>query len=360
MKVNSRYPQKPLRRKTFKFDILLFLMVLIFVFGYVPTITNTSRLHLCVLSLVCVSSIFLPYRIVVFLRDSVCLYTYVSVTDFLLKSVKTYNWRSIFCTCGPIIGLLLFHWLHHENDVKFQDLLSVQFSLLDIFICLLIPALGLYYQWDDCPLLESYRLEETSKFSGGSCMARGFFYGYLKIITPGLYDKIIIFQNENNLSDKEVPVKRLFVLIPSSTFIFDKLRKEADTVEPVEEGLDAHKQDRGLVLKRAYQNSMYKVRNKEKDRDYYVPLEGATPLKTFYETCISEPQYKEFKSEIISSFYYELERLINRDRIVKDMVELIYYDDENDPDIELAEVVKQRIKYLNRLNKSKNKKRKVL
>ncbi|KAG8267297.1 hypothetical protein J6590_054693 [Homalodisca vitripennis] len=315
-----------------------------------------------VLSLVSSISLFLPYRIVLFLRELVWFYKYTSVNDFLLKNIKTYNWRSILITCGPIIGFLLFHCLNHENDVKFQDFLNVQFSFLDILICLQIPALGLYYQWDDCPVLESCRLEESSRFSGGSCMARGFFYGYLKIITPGLYDKIVRYQNENNLTDKEVPVKRLCVLIPSSTFIFDKLRKEAEKVEaePVEESLDAHKQDRGLVLKRVYQNSMYKVRNKEKNRDYYVPFEGATPLKTFYETCIHEPHYKEFKSEVISSFYYELEKLINRDRVVKDMVELVYYDDENDPDIEIAEVVEQRIKYLKRLKNSKNNKKKVL
>uniref|UniRef100_A0A1B6MTB8 STING ligand-binding domain-containing protein n=1 Tax=Graphocephala atropunctata TaxID=36148 RepID=A0A1B6MTB8_9HEMI len=353
------YKKIPHRRNNATYDKGLLFAVHVFLFGVAPMLTKTSWFHLCVLSLVQSSFLFVAHKIVLFLREIYWYKKYASIGDFLLKILKIYNWRSVLCAHIPIIGILLYHW--HDENIQFQELWNgekVIFSLLDTAICLPVAVLGLYFQWNDCPLTISYRLEESGSFSGGSSMARGFFHGYLKIILPGLFDEIEKFQNFNNLTDEDIPVKRLIVLIPSSTFLFDKLRK--DSAEPLPDSLGAIITHRVMVLNRVYKNTLYKIPDKDSGKSYYIVVEGATPLKTFQETCTHEPHFKDFKQEVISAFYYELVTLINEDKNVKDFVDLLYYDDEEDPDIEIADLVCQRIKLLKKLEKSKKKKRKSL
>lgn len=53
-----------------------------------------------------------------------------------------------------------------------------------------------------------------------------------------LLDKINICIDENKIDAKKFPEKKLFILIPTSTFIFDKLRERftgEETIEAVKE-----------------------------------------------------------------------------------------------------------------------------
>lgn len=53
-----------------------------------------------------------------------------------------------------------------------------------------------------------------------------------------LLDKINNFIDENKIDEKKFPEKKLFILIPTSTFIFDKLRERftgEETIEAVKE-----------------------------------------------------------------------------------------------------------------------------
>lgn len=53
-----------------------------------------------------------------------------------------------------------------------------------------------------------------------------------------LLDKINIFIDKNSIEEKKFPEKKLFILIPTSTFIFDKLRERftgEETIEAVKE-----------------------------------------------------------------------------------------------------------------------------
>lgn len=47
-------------------------------------------------------------------------------------------------------------------------------------------------------------------------------------------------------------------------------------------------------MDRVYKNSLYAIKHKKNTSEvkYYVVLEGASPLKTFHETCSSEPRFK--------------------------------------------------------------------
>lgn len=47
-------------------------------------------------------------------------------------------------------------------------------------------------------------------------------------------------------------------------------------------------------MDRVYKNSLYAIKHKNNTSKvkYYVVLEGASPLKTFHETCSSEPRFK--------------------------------------------------------------------
>lgn len=49
-----------------------------------------------------------------------------------------------------------------------------------------------------------------------------------------------------------------------------------------------------MVMDRVYKNSLYAIKHKKNTAKvkYYVVLEGASPLKTFYETYRSEPRFE--------------------------------------------------------------------
>ncbi|XP_054267525.1 stimulator of interferon genes protein-like isoform X2 [Macrosteles quadrilineatus] len=161
----------------------------------------------------------------------------------------------------------------------------------DIVVLVLLIILGIVLEWQDCALLESRRLTKPLTYSGGSAMAFGFYHGYLKLIAPGLISRITQFQDSEQIKANQIPQKKLYILIPSSSFVFDKLegyqqwtKKQDLKIHHVAEKFESHRQDRVLVRNRTYSNTMYIVQYSEKEQ-YYILLEGATPIKTFYETC---------------------------------------------------------------------------
>ncbi|XP_054280931.1 stimulator of interferon genes protein-like isoform X2 [Macrosteles quadrilineatus] len=218
----------------------------------------------------------------------------------------------------------------------------------DVALLVYLIILGILLGWQDCALLESHRLMKPFTYCGGSAMAFSFYHGYLKLIAPGLISRITQFQDNNQLNTNQIPQKKLYILIPSSSYVFDKLdgyqqwTKTQDLkMYHVADKFESHKQDRSLVRNRIYKNTMYMVEYKEKEH-YYVLLEAASPIKTFYETCKENKEFEKNKKEVISSFYFTLKKLIKENPETRNVIKLIYYDDELG-DVSIADIVKERI-----------------
>lgn len=195
--------------------------------------------------------------------------------------------------------------------------------------------------------------EEVFTLNSGSMLAYGYYYGYLKLILPGgrglkgIREKIEDFINHHEGSNERFrelfPVKKLFILIPSSSFSYDEpdFGSGMESAQPLEE----HTENRALTRDRVYKNTVYVIKNEATNKRYYVLPEIATPTKTLYETCKEQKHVAEYTEEIVTSFYYTLQRLLDEDPTCGTVCELIYYKDsgKSSERVNLADIIINRI-----------------
>lgn len=79
--------------------------------------------------------------------------------------------------------------------------------------------------------------------------------------------------------------------------------------------------NRGGVVNRRYQSSVYKIIGP----DWYVNVQGATPLLTYYDESKRSELLAKYSNEVGLSFRKHLEKLINDDPSCRGLVEVIYY-----------------------------------
>lgn len=79
--------------------------------------------------------------------------------------------------------------------------------------------------------------------------------------------------------------------------------------------------NRGGVHGRSYQLSVYKIEG----TDWYVNVQGASPLLTYYEESERSQQLAKYKNEVARSFLENLKRLIANDISCNGLVEVFYY-----------------------------------
>ncbi|XP_063984278.1 stimulator of interferon genes protein homolog isoform X2 [Diachasmimorpha longicaudata] len=182
----------------------------------------------------------------------------------------------------------------------------------------------------------------------GGGMAFSYFYGYLKIILPGLRKKMEIYEGEQGVT---IPVKKMFILIPRSGHIPPDLCDASHQWLEGTTNLEHIVTDRAGVKRRNYKNTVYKIHPNglgKGHRPIYVVTEGATPMLTFWEILSHDHRqtatFKQNKMQIISAFYKVLSELIDNDPECQDVCELIYYKDyENGSKINVAEILLNRI-----------------
>lgn len=113
------------------------------------------------------------------------------------------------------------------------------------------------------------------------------------------------------------PIKKLFILVPDSMFTANTL--DGENLEK-RRNLEAINCNRSGIQKRTYHNSVYKITN----TDWYVTVEGASPLQTYYEAMRSEPRLKLFRKEIAIAFYNTLKHALWKERQTRDLCEVIH------------------------------------
>lgn len=90
-----------------------------------------------------------------------------------------------------------------------------------------------------------------------------------------------------------IPVKKLFILIPSSSYITKDLKQSSNWFEHAK-NLQTIKVDRAGVKKRTYFSTMYKIIPDGPDsgkKPVYLATEGATPVLTNLEVQLNNHRY---------------------------------------------------------------------
>ncbi|XP_012269577.2 stimulator of interferon genes protein homolog [Athalia rosae] len=191
---------------------------------------------------------------------------------------------------------------------------------------------------DQSQLDTALKLSQLSGLDYGSGLAYSYFYGYLNIVLPsrgdnskGLHDNIATYEADNGVT---IPVKKLFILIPTSLRIPPDLKEASYGWLESTKSLESVIKARAGTTKRNYHNTVYKIHRggvEGRHAPVYVVTEGATPLQTFYEVLQHSGRdstaYADFSREIVGSFYRTLRHIIRSKLECRDLCELVFYDD---------------------------------
>ncbi|XP_026669308.1 stimulator of interferon genes protein [Ceratina calcarata] len=188
----------------------------------------------------------------------------------------------------------------------------------------------------------------------GTHMAHLYYNGYLRIILPspgtttkGLIEKIEDYEDINNI---QICVHKLFILIPSSSYIPPDLVDASNKWMEGTMDLSNEVRNRGGVKRREYHNTVYKIYpdGQKTNAPLYLVVEGASPLVTLYEMTTrahAETEvYRSHSKDIIRKFYEKLKDLLDNDPECANTYELIYYDDDkNGNKVNVAKVILDRL-----------------
>ncbi|XP_067626743.1 stimulator of interferon genes protein homolog [Eurosta solidaginis] len=163
-----------------------------------------------------------------------------------------------------------------------------------------------------------------------SSMAANYFHGYLKLTlpaytnNPGIRERIYMYEQRH---DVKFALNRLIILVPSQLFIKSKF--ESPYLEKAEPLPKVYLNRAGV--NRPYQNDVYRFTKPINNRFYYMALEGATPILTFFETINFQPtstkEILQMKREILLKFFKYLKKLVGDWPETEQETELIFYDD---------------------------------
>lgn len=234
----------------------------------------------------------------------------------------------------------------------------------NVILCVIISyILSKIVHLDEIRHKNTLNINSMQGLDYGSAMAYSYYYGYLRIILPstgslnkGLVEKLENIEDNHNI---KISVHKLFILIPSSSYIPPDL-KEA-SYQWMEGAINSEEEERNRagIKRRTYHNTVYKIYpngQKLNTTPVYIMVEGATPLLTFYEVqkhAHNETNvYRKYDKEIILKFYEKLKELISNDTECADLCELIYYNDydNNGTKVNVAKVILNRLSQIQNMN----------
>nr|XP_033327362.1 stimulator of interferon genes protein [Megalopta genalis] len=274
------------------------------------------------------------------------------------KSVLNMN---IFMTIFAIQLIVFMIISVHAYELFFKRIQSCTLMCIgwSIFSVLLIKLI----HWLDTSKKNNFNIDAMQGLDYGTGMAYSYYYGYLKLILPstGTSQKSLIEKIENieDCHNISISCHKLFILIPSSTYIPPDLKEISyQWMESVVE-LEEDVRDRAGVKRRRYHNNLYKIYPNGIRTNVipeYVVAEGATPLMTFFEVQKhAHPEtniYKTYRENIIQKFYLKLKDLIENDPECNGLCDLIYYEDCDDKGekVNVAKVILERLNKIGNIN----------
>ncbi|XP_049802047.1 stimulator of interferon genes protein homolog isoform X1 [Schistocerca nitens] len=280
----------------------------------------------------------------------------------LFRNVWNMNMKTMSAFIIGVVYTIIYCMQYGNPVLLIQDVgpHSTFFIFIAAYvICNLIKV-------EESKLQNSIMLERMNGMDYGSGMAYNFFYGYLDIVLPnrggsekGMIEKIEDYIDQQGLNDSSFPVKKLFIIIPSSAYTPSKLSDIADGWMEPAGSLESHILNRAGVQQRVYKNSVYRIKNPNtNDEPVYVAAEGATPLKSLHDAISRSGEnqvfYREHLQELMSLFYKTLRKIIKADRDCRDLCEIVYYidlDEHGNRCVNIAELLLYRIDQLKNMQR---------
>ncbi|CAH1405369.1 unnamed protein product [Nezara viridula] len=178
-----------------------------------------------------------------------------------------------------------------------------------------------------------------------------YFYGYLKKIIPdqgtgtgGLYDKIMIYKEKQNLTDKDFPFHKIFIIICASGFVPPTLEKIDNKRIEARKHLDPLVLNNAGINGRRYTTAVYKVKYRNLKDHITVAMEGTPPLLTLSDASAEDPELKNNKKQIIEMFYKRLSKKLAENAEFANSYEVVFYnDDPNKPPTLADEIILRHI-----------------
>lgn len=254
--------------------------------------------------------------------------------------------RAFCCNTSTVWFAILtgFLFVIHSDNLSVVNIQSID-CRVHFAVLVYCSIMHSFLQTHQSLLTESIFLEQMEGIHYGSGMAYGFFYGYLNLILPNhghgesknLKERIEKFQREEELGSDSFPIKKLFILIPRSSYLPGNLKELAeDRMEALKKKqLDPVILNRAGVMGRNYGGTtVYRIKCDESKfgrKHIYAAVEGATPLLTLYniyENAAARVRFsREHKEELIFVFYKTLFNILQNDARTRDFCHLIYYND---------------------------------
>lgn len=323
--------------------ILYFIIEVIFIVVAIGTLYE-HNLILTICNICCIVSILIiMYILCDWIIQLLSKNLRLKEVKLSLQYVITIRICTIFIIIQTIVKGFSYTWTYN----------NIAYICLYCFVIMLFKILDLLQQNLDINVIDMNGLDY------GSGMAYSYYYGYLRIILPstgtninGICEKLENFEDIHNVP---ISVKKLFILIPFSTYIPPDLKSLSyGWMENIQE-LEQEVRNRAGIMNRSYHNNIYKIYPNgpnSRNKPEYVAVEGATPLLTFFEVQKHfHPEsaiYKKYSKQIIKTFYLKLKELIYNDLDCRDVCELIYYNDYNSDGtkVNIAEIILKRISTL--------------
>ena len=239
----------------------------------------------------------------------------------------------VFLVFALSTGMTIHYWVHSDNVLytwpvylTVSVLSSLGMQLLDI---------------KSLAKVEISHLNETENKHVADGLAWSYYFGYLKLILPGMLKTINNAQGPdyriNDVDFREkIAVPKFFVIIPKNCYCYDAF-VEVDKRISVVSSLPSQKINRGGVLERVYKNTLYCIQLEGKPPEYVI-MEYATPLLTIHDMSRESDAAldKNDLNEQVVLFYRKLQAILKSDPKCRNQYQLVLVSDVHD---NLADVI---------------------
>uniref|UniRef100_UPI00398E785A stimulator of interferon genes protein isoform X2 n=1 Tax=Pristiophorus japonicus TaxID=55135 RepID=UPI00398E785A len=241
-------------------------------------------------------------------------------------------WKALKASCNlkqyccGIVTLIVFYCLVHKSKTDGMDFLS-SFPWNVSLSCFCYSFFKVFGFLDPTPA-EISEICEENKLNVAHGLAWSYYVGYLKLVLPNLEERIKYHQR----TSKSVPdckeTWKLYILIPFSCKVHDKLEKADSRIE-FSGNLPELCIDRAGIKARSYKHSIYSIYD-EKFGPHRCILEYATPLRSLFEMSndAAAAFSKEQRLEQAKLFYITLENILKNSQECAGYFKLIPYDDD--------------------------------
>jgi len=246
-----------------------------------------------------------------------------------------------FLTLPIVVAMMTYLNLHGEGMLFVWRIIQTKWN------CVLIITIALFarlLRLNEPTRSEMARVLEEQKLNVGHGLAWSFYFGYLRLIIPGLQSRIESWKPSIQNTKRYKVIPKLYILVPKSCYCPPSITA-ADPRLKVAGVTPSFVANRAGNQRREYKNTMYCF---EADNvEYYCMVEYATPVLSLYEMSNSEEAGLSSHERLqqMNTFVSTLTEIIHSNPETKNYCSLVVYDDKDfrDGEQRLMELLKDRI-----------------